>query len=95
MFICIIFHRFISVSLDIIEVMKILICGGGGFIGQHLNRYLDFIDHLTQFRKAIVIPFPIWILKPLLQETAEVLLFSQKMIPTKLFKTTFNFLIQN
>lgn len=54
-------------------------------------RFRNFIDHLTQFRKAIVIPFPIWILKLLLQETADVLLFSQKMVPTKLLKNNFQF----
>ena len=54
-------------------------------------RFRDFIDHLIKFRKALVIPFPIWILKMVLQETADVVLFSQKMIPAKLLRTNFQF----
>ena len=54
-------------------------------------RFRDFIHHLIKFRKAIVIPFPIWILKMFLQETADVVLFSQKMVPTKLLRTNYQF----
>ena len=54
-------------------------------------RFWDFIDHITKFRKAIVIPFPIWILKLFLQETADVVLFSQKMVPTMLLQNNFEF----
>ena len=54
-------------------------------------RFRDFIGHLTKFRKAMVIPFPILILKLFLQETADVVLFSQKMVPTMLLKKNFQF----
>jgi hypothetical protein len=54
-------------------------------------RFRDFIGHLTKFRKAMVIPFPILILKLFLQETADVVLFSQKMVPTMLLKNNFQF----
>jgi uncharacterized protein (TIGR01777 family) len=54
-------------------------------------RFRDFIGHLAKFRKAIVIPFPILILKLFLQETSDVVLFSQKTVPTMLLKNKFQF----
>jgi len=54
-------------------------------------RFLDFINHLKQFNKALVLPLPIFILKLLLQETADVVLFSQRMVPAKLIKNNFKF----
>lgn len=54
-------------------------------------RFRDFIKHLRSFRTALVIPFPMFILKLLLRETADVMLFSQKTIPTKILKSSFNF----
>lgn len=55
-------------------------------------RFRDFIYELTKYRKAIVIPFPVWILKLLLQETADVIMFSQKMVPAQLRERNFQFL---
>jgi uncharacterized protein (TIGR01777 family) len=54
-------------------------------------RFRDFIGHLAKFRKAIIIPFPILILKLFLKETSDVVLFSQKMVPTMLLKNNFQF----
>jgi uncharacterized protein len=54
-------------------------------------RFRNFIDHLRIYKKAIAIPFPAWVLKLILQETSDVVLFSQKMIPGKLLKTGFQF----
>lgn len=54
-------------------------------------RVRDFMDHLKEFKKAILIPFPAWLLKLFLQETAEVILSSAKMIPAKLMKINFQF----
>jgi uncharacterized protein (TIGR01777 family) len=54
-------------------------------------RFKNFIDNLREFKKAIVIPLPEWILKLFLQETADVVLFSQRMIPAKLTKIGFRF----
>jgi len=54
-------------------------------------RFRDFIKTLTHFKKSIAIPFPAWILKLLLQETADVVLFSQRMIPGKMLKANFEF----
>ncbi len=54
-------------------------------------RFRDFMQQLTSFKKAILIPFPAWILKLILQETADVVLFSQRMIPGKLQGGNFQF----
>ena len=54
-------------------------------------RFQDFLSHLTHFQKAIILPFPIFLLKLFLQETADVVLFSQRMIPGKLMTTGFQF----
>jgi hypothetical protein len=54
-------------------------------------RFRDFIKTLTQFKKSIAIPFPTWMLKLFLQETADVVLFSQRMIPGKMLKANFEF----
>lgn len=53
--------------------------------------FRDFMNHLREFKKAILIPFPAWILKLFLQETAEVVLYSAKVIPAKLLKINFQF----
>lgn len=54
-------------------------------------RFMDFIFHLKQFKKALVLPFPVCILRLFLRETADMVLFSQKMVPTKLLKNDFQF----
>jgi hypothetical protein len=54
-------------------------------------QFRDFMNHLREFKNAILIPFPAWILKLFLQETAEVVLCSAKMIPAKLLKINFQF----
>jgi uncharacterized protein (TIGR01777 family) len=54
-------------------------------------RFRDFLYELRKFKKAIVIPFPVFILKLFLRETADVVLFSQKMLPEKLLERNFKF----
>lgn len=54
-------------------------------------RFHDFLGHLTQYQKAFVIPVSGGILKLFLRETADVLLFSQKMIPAKLLTRNYQF----
>jgi len=61
----------------------------------HPVRFLEFLKHIRKFKKAIVISFPAWLLKILLRETADVFLFSQRMIPAKLFKNNFKFFYPN
>jgi NAD dependent epimerase/dehydratase family enzyme len=55
-------------------------------------RFRAFIYALAKYKRAVVIPFPICILKLLLQETADVIMFSQKMAPAKLRDRNFEFL---
>jgi hypothetical protein len=57
----------------------------------HPVRFREFLRQLTKFKKALLLPFPGWLLKIFLQETADVVLFSQKMIPGKLLKANFQF----
>jgi uncharacterized protein len=54
-------------------------------------RFKGFVHALTKYQKAIVLPFPAFLLKIFLQETADVVLFSQRMIPGKLVKNDFPF----
>jgi len=58
----------------------------------HPVRFRDFIYQLTKYKKAFIIPFPVRILKLFLQETADVIMFSQKMVPAKLRERDFQFL---
>jgi uncharacterized protein len=57
----------------------------------HPVRFRDFLRQLTKFKKALLLPFPGSLLRLFLQETADVVLFSQKMIPGKLLKINFQF----
>jgi uncharacterized protein (TIGR01777 family) len=54
-------------------------------------RFRDFMNNLREFRKALLISFPKWILKLFLGETADVVLFSQRMVPAKLLEMSFTF----
>ncbi len=54
-------------------------------------RFRAFLAHLTKYKKALVVPFPGWLLKLFLQETADVVLYSQKMMPSKLLERNFRF----
>ena len=58
-------------------------------------RFHDFLSNLTKFQKAIILPFPVLLLKLFLQETADVVLFSQRMFPGKLMETSFQFSFSN
>ena len=54
-------------------------------------RFREFLNHLREFKKALVIPIPARILRIFLRETADVFLFSQKMVPAKLLNNKFQF----
>ena len=54
-------------------------------------RLRDFLGHLAHYRRAVILPFPAFLLKLLLQETADVVLFSQRVLPDKLLKSGFRF----
>ncbi len=55
------------------------------------EHFRDFLYELKKYKKAVVMPFPVFLLKLFLQETADVVLFSQKMLPEKLLKRNFEF----
>jgi uncharacterized protein (TIGR01777 family) len=57
----------------------------------HPLRFKEFLNHIRTFKKAFVVPFPVSLLRIFLRETADVLLFSQKMMPSKLLKINFQF----
>jgi uncharacterized protein (TIGR01777 family) len=57
----------------------------------HPVRFREFLNHLRAFKQALVIPIPVRILRIFLRETADVFLFSQKMVPSKLLKNNFQF----
>ena len=54
-------------------------------------RFRDFLDELRKCRNAAVIPFPAGMLRLFIQETADVLTFSQRVVPVKLQKHGFKF----
>jgi uncharacterized protein len=57
----------------------------------HPVRFREFLNHIRAFKKALVIPFPVSLLRIFLRETADVFLFSQKMVPAKLLNNKFQF----
>lgn len=54
-------------------------------------RFRDLIDHLRKYRKAIVIPFPVSLIRPFINDLANELTNSQKVIPAKLHDIQFHF----
>jgi uncharacterized protein len=54
-------------------------------------RFHEFLNHITQYRKAIVIPFPVSLFRLFAKELADELANSQKMMPAKLRKMKFQF----
>jgi uncharacterized protein (TIGR01777 family) len=54
-------------------------------------RFHDFVDELRKYKKAVVIPFPVFLLKLFLRETSDVILSSQKVLPQKLLNKNFEF----
>ncbi|MEW6571439.1 MAG: TIGR01777 family oxidoreductase [Nitrospirota bacterium] len=54
-------------------------------------RFREFINQLREFKKAVIITLPACLLKIALQETADVVLFSQRMVPSKLTDLDFQF----
>jgi uncharacterized protein len=54
-------------------------------------RFRDLLSCLTCYKKAVILPLPVFLLKLLLQETADVVLFSQRVLPVKLTNAGFQF----
>ncbi len=57
----------------------------------HPLRFRDFLEELRIYKNVMVIPFPPGILRLLISETADVLTFSQRMVPSKLQEHGFEF----
>ena len=57
----------------------------------HPVQFREFLNKLIEFHKAVVLPFPVSVLRMFIKETADVLTFSQKMVPTKLQSIGFQF----
>ena len=57
----------------------------------HPLRFRDFLNELRKFKRALIVPFPTEVLRLFIRETADVLTFSQRMVPAKLRKTGFDF----
>lgn len=58
-------------------------------------RFRELLDHLREFHKAIVIPFPVSLIRPFINDLANELTNSQKVIPAKLNDIQFHFAYGN
>jgi uncharacterized protein (TIGR01777 family) len=54
-------------------------------------RFGEFLHELRRYKRAVVIPFPAFLLKSFLRETSDIVLSSQKMLPQKLLNKNFKF----
>lgn len=54
-------------------------------------RFRKFLNQIRAFKRSLVIPIPERFLRIFLRETADVFLFSQKMVPAKLLNNKFQF----
>jgi uncharacterized protein (TIGR01777 family) len=54
-------------------------------------RFRELLDHLRIYHKAIVIPFPVALVRPFIKDLANELTNSQKVIPAKLNNIQFKF----
>jgi uncharacterized protein len=55
-------------------------------------RFHKFLEYITKYRKAIIIPFPVSLFKLLAKDLAAELTNSQRIVPAKLQKINFHFL---
>lgn len=58
-------------------------------------RFKDFVKSLKKYRRLVIIPMPKFLLKLLIGETADVLLFSQRVIPKRLQDLGYKFYFDN
>jgi len=54
-------------------------------------RFRELLDHLRKYRKAVVIPFPVSLIRPLVKDLANEFSNSQKAVPAKLNRIGFHF----
>lgn len=58
-------------------------------------RFQEFLEYITKYRKAVIIPFPVSLFKLFAKELADELTNSQRIVPAKLQKIKFHFLYGN
>lgn len=58
-------------------------------------RFHEFLEYITKYRKAIIIPFPISLFRLVAKELAAELTNSQRIVPAKLQKISFRFVHNN
>lgn len=61
---------------------------------EHL-RFRELLDHLREYRKAIVIPLPVSLIRPFVKDLANEFTNSQKVLPAKLNHIGFVFELSN
>jgi hypothetical protein len=54
-------------------------------------RFRELLDHLREYRKALVIPFPVFLIRPFVKDLANEFTNSQKVLPAKLNQIGFDF----
>ena len=58
-------------------------------------RFRTLLDHLLEYRKAVVIPFPVFLFRLVAKELANELTNSQRIVPAKLHNMQFRFFYGN
>ena len=58
-------------------------------------RFRTLLDHLREYRKAVVIPFPLSLFRLVAKELADELTNSQRIVPAKLNNIQFPFVYAN
>ena len=58
-------------------------------------RFHEFLEYITKYRKAIIIPFPVSLFRLVAKELAAELTNSQRIVPAKLQKISFRFVHNN
>jgi hypothetical protein len=58
-------------------------------------RFRELLDHLREYRKAVVIPFPVSLFRLVAKELADELTNSQRIVPAKLQDMQFRFVYGN
>lgn len=54
-------------------------------------RFRQLLDSLREYRKAVVLPFPVFLIRPFLKDLAKELTNSEKAVPAKLNQIGFHF----
>jgi uncharacterized protein len=58
-------------------------------------RFRELLDHLREYRKAVVLPFPVSLFRLVAKELADELTNSQRIVPAKLHDLQYRFVYGN